>query len=40
MELGLDHFPAGFVCQGGLNKDLTVWLDGAIPPQMYAASIN
>jgi hypothetical protein len=22
-------FPAGFACQGGLNKDATQWLDGA-----------
>jgi hypothetical protein len=25
-------FPIGFAIQGVLNKDLTVWLDGAKPP--------
>ncbi len=31
LELCSDHFLAGFAGQGVLNKDQTVWLDGARP---------
>jgi hypothetical protein len=31
-ELCSDHFPSRFCQPGVLNKDPTVWLDGARPP--------
>jgi hypothetical protein len=34
-ELCLDHFPANFISQKGLNKDLTDWLGGARAPTNY-----
>ncbi len=34
-ELCSDHFPANFTGQGGINKDITVWLDGGRPSLKY-----
>ncbi len=31
-ELCSDHFPGWLCWPGGINKDPTVWLDGARPP--------
>ncbi len=35
LELCSDHFPSWLCKLRGVNKDPTVWLDGARPPPMY-----
>ncbi len=39
-ELGSDNFPSSHGKPGGINKEPTVWLEGAIPPPMYAFKNN
>ncbi len=40
LELCSDHFP-GQLCQpGDINKDPTVWLDGARPPPKYIKNMS
>jgi hypothetical protein len=35
-----DHFPGWFYWAGDINKDPTVWLDGARPPPKYVFQNN
>ncbi len=39
-ELCSDHFPGSHWKPGGINKDPTVWLEGAIPPPKYVFTNN
>jgi hypothetical protein len=38
LVFGAMLFPASFTCRWVLNKDPTVWLDGARPPKNTFAS--
>ncbi len=40
LELCLDHFPGQLSSPGCINKDPTVWLDGARPPPKYIFKIK
>jgi hypothetical protein len=40
LELCSKHIPAGFAGQGGINKDCTIWLDGAKIPPKYTFKNN
>ncbi len=39
-ELCSDHFPSQLHRPGGINKDLTVWLDGGRPSPKYIFKKN
>jgi hypothetical protein len=38
LELCSDQFSSRFHWAGGINKDPTVWLDGALPPPLSTIS--
>jgi len=38
LELGSVHFPSRLCWPWGLNKDPTIWIDGARPPPYYKLS--
>ncbi len=40
LHLCSDHFPGQLCRPGGINKDPTIWLDGARPPPRYISKNN
>ncbi len=40
LELCTYHFPGWLRWPGGINKDPTVWVDGARPPNKYVFKNN
>ncbi len=40
LEVCLDHFTGQLSSSGCINKDPTVWLDGARPPPKYILKIK